>query len=78
MKELNPNILNDFNPNVPKPKAIQSSPLHAAGYYEHTHVCALLLYDGADPTLKNSLGLTAKQDAQGKGMLTPPNLPDFV
>lgn len=52
---------------MPTKTGVQSSPLHAAGFYAHAIVCALLLYYGADENLPNSLGLTAKQEATGKG-----------
>eukprot|EP01128_Nolandella_sp_AFSM9_P003564 TRINITY_DN153_c2_g1_i1.p1 TRINITY_DN153_c2_g1~~TRINITY_DN153_c2_g1_i1.p1 ORF type:complete len:858 (-),score=165.97 TRINITY_DN153_c2_g1_i1:14-2587(-) len=41
-----------------------STPLHAAGFEGHLGVVCMLLYCGADPTVRNSLGLLAIDEAK--------------
>jgi len=41
------------------------TPLHAAVFGKHVEVVALLLARGADPDLKNKLGLSSKAEAKG-------------
>jgi hypothetical protein len=40
-----------------------STALHAASYYGHARIVQLLLEGGADTTVKNKYGITAKEDA---------------
>lgn len=54
-------------PPVTEPRSSLSkgaTALHAASYYCHHVIVALLLFHGADPQLQNSVGLTPRDDAK--------------
>jgi hypothetical protein len=47
-----------------------STPLHAASWKGHAEVVAMLLFHGGDPQLRNEMGLTAEEEAQGAAKLS--------
>eukprot|EP01127_Copromyxa_protea_P005655 TRINITY_DN1551_c0_g2_i1.p1 TRINITY_DN1551_c0_g2~~TRINITY_DN1551_c0_g2_i1.p1 ORF type:complete len:537 (-),score=105.19 TRINITY_DN1551_c0_g2_i1:268-1752(-) len=53
-----------INPNVQVPEH-GGTPLHGAGYNQHSDIVAMLLKFGADFNIKNNIGLTAHQEARG-------------
>eukprot|EP01128_Nolandella_sp_AFSM9_P004858 TRINITY_DN2273_c0_g1_i1.p1 TRINITY_DN2273_c0_g1~~TRINITY_DN2273_c0_g1_i1.p1 ORF type:complete len:1435 (-),score=330.68 TRINITY_DN2273_c0_g1_i1:160-4464(-) len=54
----------DVEINTSQEKVNGSTPLHAAAYEGHLKLCALLLSRGADPTVKNRQGGTARDEAR--------------
>lgn len=54
--------IHSLNPDVQMVGHLGSA-LHASCFYSHIEICALLLYNGASYTLKNSQGLTCLQEA---------------
>jgi ankyrin repeat protein len=48
-------------------KAGRATPLHRAAYMGHAEVCRLLLEAGADPSVKDVDGVTAREKAMKQG-----------